>query len=82
MRSLIVLSLVVLQLARPSESHAMRRPHWVKALINEAGATAIEYALIGSLIAVIILASVTSVGREVGTMFSAVSSGLQTANSN
>lgn len=50
---------------------------WLIRLRDEAGATAIEYALLGSLIAVVILASVTSVGREVGGMFATVAGAFQ-----
>ena len=36
---------------------------------NESGATAIEYALIASLIAVAIIGAVTTVGTKVSTVF-------------
>ena len=38
-------------------------------LRDKAGATAIEYALIASIISIVILGSVTSIGRHVRTAF-------------
>ena len=43
----------------------------------ESGATAIEYGLIASLIGVVIIAAVTTVGTDVKTTFEKISSGLQ-----
>ncbi len=43
---------------------------------NEDGATAIEYALIASLIAVVIISAVQLVGTKVSGVFSAVGSAL------
>jgi len=43
---------------------------------NESGATAIEYALIASLIAVAIVTAVQTVGTKVSTVFSQVGSAL------
>jgi pilus assembly protein Flp/PilA len=40
---------------------------------NESGATAIEYALIASLIAVALVTVLTSLGQQVSTVFSEVS---------
>ncbi len=45
-------------------------------LRNESGATAIEYALIASLIAVAIIAAVSTVGGKVSTVFSEVGNSL------
>jgi pilus assembly protein Flp/PilA len=39
---------------------------------NEFGVAAIEYALLGSLIAVVIVASVSSVGSQVGGLYEVV----------
>jgi pilus assembly protein Flp/PilA len=39
---------------------------------NESGATAIEYALIASLIAVFIITAVTTVGQKVSTVFTEI----------
>jgi pilus assembly protein Flp/PilA len=39
---------------------------------NEAGVTAIEYALIGSLIAVVIVTAVTSIGVSLSSIFHTV----------
>ncbi len=47
-----------------------------KFLKNESGATAIEYGLIASLIAVAIITSVTQLGTKVGATFNAVSNKL------
>ena len=48
-----------------------------KFLANESGATAIEYALIASLIAVVIIGAVQTVGTKVSTVFSQVGSALK-----
>ena len=45
-------------------------------LANESGATAIEYALIAALIAVVIIGAVQMVGTKVSTVFSQVGSAL------
>jgi len=44
---------------------------------NESGATSIEYALIASLIAVAIIAAVTTVGGKVSTVFTEVGNSLK-----
>jgi pilus assembly protein Flp/PilA len=44
---------------------------------NESGATAIEYALIASLIAVALVAILTSLGSRLSTEFSEVSAALK-----
>jgi pilus assembly protein Flp/PilA len=44
---------------------------------DEAGATAIEYALIASLIAVVIITAVTLVGTQVSTVFTEVGNALK-----
>ena len=44
---------------------------------NDSGATAIEYALIASLIAVAIITAVTTVGGKVSTVFTEVGSSLK-----
>jgi pilus assembly protein Flp/PilA len=50
----------------------------VKRLIaDESGATAIEYALIASLIAVVIIVSVTLLGTQLQNTFNEVSSNLK-----
>jgi pilus assembly protein Flp/PilA len=48
----------------------------MKLLRNEDGATAIEYGLIASLIAVVIIAAVTSVGTKLTKTFNEVASNL------
>ncbi|HSG33785.1 MAG TPA: Flp family type IVb pilin [Sphingomonadaceae bacterium] len=49
-------------------------------LRDQQGATAIEYGLIAALIAITIIVSLRSVGNEVNTTFTTVSSELETAN--
>ena len=49
----------------------------VRFLRDESGATAIEYALIASGVAVAIAASVTSLGTTVKTLFTSVSTSLK-----
>jgi pilus assembly protein Flp/PilA len=46
-------------------------------VVNESGATAIEYALIASLIAVAIIAAVSTVGGNVSTVFTEVGNSLK-----
>jgi len=46
-------------------------------LSNEDGATAIEYALIGSLIAVAIIGALTTLGTNLSSTFSEVASSLK-----
>ena len=48
-----------------------------KFVANESGATAIEYALIASLIAVAIITALTALGTRIGTTFGEVSSNLK-----
>lgn len=50
-------------------------------LREEEGVTAIEYALIAALIAVVIIAAVTLVGEEVSQTFTTIGNTLQEANS-
>lgn len=50
-------------------------------LREEEGVTAIEYALIAALIAVVIIAAVTLVGEEVSQTFTTIGNTLQDANS-
>lgn len=45
-------------------------------LKDEAGATAIEYGLLASLIAVVIVATITTIGTKLNTKFNAVVSSL------
>lgn len=49
------------------------RTQLLKFMSNEAGATAIEYALMGSLLAVALIIVLTSLGTRVSTEFSEVS---------
>jgi pilus assembly protein Flp/PilA len=48
-----------------------------KFVANESGATAIEYALIASLIAVAIIGTVGALGTKISTVFNEVSSNLK-----
>ena len=47
---------------------------------DESGATAIEYGLIAALIAVVIIAALTTLGRQVSGGFSKIASATQTAS--
>lgn len=49
---------------------------------NDDGATAIEYGLIVALIAVLIMAAITSIGSTLNTTFSKVGQTLSSANAN
>lgn len=49
----------------------------LKFIRNESGATAIEYALIASLIAVAIITAVSTVGTKVSTVFTEVGNSLK-----
>ena len=44
---------------------------------NESGATAIEYAFIASLIAMVLIASLTAIGTHLNTAFNEVSNNLK-----
>jgi pilus assembly protein Flp/PilA len=46
-------------------------------LSDESGVTAIEYALIASLIAVFVIAAITTVGQNVNTVFTEVGAKLK-----
>ena len=48
-----------------------------KMLKNEKGATAIEYGLIATLIAVVIITGVTAVGTQLSTTFTSLSGNLR-----
>ena len=47
---------------------------------NQDGATAIEYGLIAALIAIVIIAAVTTVGTELNTTFTTIGSKLSSTN--
>jgi pilus assembly protein Flp/PilA len=49
---------------------------------DESGVTAIEYGLIAGLIAVVIIAVITTVGTDLTNLFNNVSGGLQNASGN
>ena len=51
--------------------------HILNFIRNESGATAIEYALIASLIAVAIITAVSTVGTKVSTVFGEVGNSLK-----
>lgn len=53
---------------------------FVAFLKDKSGATAIEYGLIAAGISVVIIAAVQSVGTQLNTTFSSISSALSTAN--
>jgi pilus assembly protein Flp/PilA len=46
-------------------------------LRNDSGATAIEYAIIGGSLSIVILAAVTSIGTSVSSVFTSVAGGLK-----
>jgi pilus assembly protein Flp/PilA len=50
-----------------------------KLMRDESGATAIEYGLIAALIAVVIIAALSAVGKNLSTVFNTVSTKLTTA---
>lgn len=49
---------------------------------DESGATAIEYSLIGVLIAIAIMVGATSLGNEIGRLFNYVGNNMNSATSN
>mgnify|MGYP002530373458 CR=1 FL=1 len=49
-------------------------------LKDDSGVTAIEYGLIAGLIAVVIIAVITTVGSDLTNLFNSVSGGLQNAS--
>lgn len=49
-------------------------------LKNESGATAIEYGLIAGLVAVVIIAAVTTVGEQLKTTFTTIGTKLTNVN--
>jgi len=58
---------------KPSNLRNFARAFWH----HECGATAIEYALLASFIAVVIVASVTALGGSVNSLFQSAGEGLQ-----
>lgn len=48
----------------------------VRFAINDSGATAIEYGLIASLIAIVAISTLTTVGSKLNAKFSKISNGL------
>ncbi|MDP6406174.1 MAG: Flp family type IVb pilin [Alphaproteobacteria bacterium] len=52
-----------------------------KLLKDRSGVTAIEYGLIAGLIAVVIIAVVTTIGTDLTNLFNDVSAGMQNASS-
>lgn len=57
---------------KPSKLHHLFRDFWR----HEFGSTAIEYALLASLIALVIIASVTTLGGTVNSLFQSAADGL------
>lgn len=49
-------------------------------IADESGVTAIEYGLIAALIAVVIIAAVSLVGKDLSNIFNTVATSLQNAN--
>ncbi|MCG8359552.1 MAG: Flp family type IVb pilin [Kiloniellales bacterium] len=52
---------------------------WIAFARDESGATAIEYGLIAALVSVSAIAALTSMGGSLNTMFTTVSTTLETA---
>ena len=52
---------------------------WRKLIADQCGATAIEYGLIAALISVVIIASVTSAGESLKTIFGVIATKLADA---
>jgi pilus assembly protein Flp/PilA len=50
---------------------------FVKFIKNESGATAIEYGLIATIIALVIIAGVTAVGSSLSATFTSINTGLK-----
>jgi pilus assembly protein Flp/PilA len=48
---------------------------WARVFANEKGVTAIEYSLIASLLAILIVAGVTLIGGHLSTIFQSVANG-------
>ena len=48
-----------------------------KFILNESGATAIEYGLIAALIAVVIITALTTIGTNLNTNFSSIATSLR-----
>jgi pilus assembly protein Flp/PilA len=48
-------------------------------LLDESGSTAIEYGLIAALVAVAIIAALTYVGTQLGTLFNSIGSNLSSS---
>jgi len=51
--------------------------HFIALMRDESGVTAIEYALIASLIAIVIIVAVTAVGNNLAAIFNAVAAALR-----
>jgi pilus assembly protein Flp/PilA len=55
----------------------LKKQEWIKGLVSkEDGVTAIEYGLIASLIAVIIIGAVTTVGNDLVAVFNRIATAL------
>ena len=61
---------------------ARSRPFLASLRQDRSGVTAIEYALIGGLIAVVIVAVVTTVGTDVSNLYNSIGAGVQNAATN
>jgi len=63
-------------LLRPGPEENLMLPIFSKLMRDEVGATAIEYGLIAALIAVVIIATINSVGANLSGTFSSVAAAL------
>ena len=64
-------------MSKKSKLHATMALLRARLAADEGGATAIEYALIASLIAVFIIAAVSLVGTQVSTVFTEIGNALK-----
>jgi len=51
--------------------------HMKRFMLNESGATAIEYGLIAALIAVVVITALTNIGTSLSTQFAAIAGNLR-----
>ncbi|MEY4696171.1 MAG: hypothetical protein RIT14_599 [Pseudomonadota bacterium] len=65
--------------ANPQRTPAMNKL-LARFLKDESGATAIEYGLIAALVSVVIITAVTTLGGDLETTFTGISTALQNAN--
>ena len=67
------------EIAITTQSEIVMSKSWIAFTRDESGATAIEYGLIAALVSVSAIAALTSMGGSLNTMFTTVSTTLETA---